>query len=330
MRKWLSFIVPVYNAEKYLAECINSLLDQDFPLDEYEILLMNDGSTDNSLSIAENYAKQYKNIRVFTHVNMGVSYTRNEGLKKAEGEYIWFIDNDDRVATNILPVLFKQTQELQPDMLVFNYVRFIGTNYWRYKAFDAKESSLKTGIELFQDFYFEPAMWNKLLSRTFLLENNLNFVIKGLCEDVELSTRCFYHAKKAKSLALDALFYRIVENSPSHSEASRVPMVEGQLKCYKANYDYMKKHPCTKFWMRVFVLDLRRFHATLDKLVCPDAEKKVFIKKEKKLTQKVIRHLPIVFSRDYAILLLCATLPIVVLKSQRFLRTLKSKFMEKQ
>lgn len=328
MRKWLSFIVPVYNAEKYLAECIDSLLDQNFPLNEYEILLMNDGSTDTSLSIAENYAKEHKNIRVFSHTNAGVSYTRNEGLKKAEGQYVWFIDNDDRVVKNILPVLFKQTQKLRPDMLVFNYIRFMGTNHWRYKAFDAKESTIKTGIELFMDFYFEPAMWNKLLSRTFLLENDLNFALKGLCEDVELSTRCFFHARKAKVLAVDALYYRIVEESPSHNEASRVPMVEGQFKCYETNYDYMKKHPCAKFWMRVFVLDLRRIHATLDKLICSRKEKNIYIDREKELTKRVIRHLPIVFSRDYVILLLCATLPTFILISQRILKKLKTKLMK--
>ena len=80
MEKWLSFIVPVYNVEDYLSECVDSLLNQDVPSELYEIILYDDGSTDGSLRIAQKYGADYANIRVFTHLNSGAAETRNEAI----------------------------------------------------------------------------------------------------------------------------------------------------------------------------------------------------------------------------------------------------------
>lgn len=85
MEKWLSFIVPVYNVEDYLSECVDSLLNQDVPSELYEIILYDDGSTDGSLRIAQKYGAGYANIRVFTHPNSGAAETRNEAIEKAVG-----------------------------------------------------------------------------------------------------------------------------------------------------------------------------------------------------------------------------------------------------
>ncbi|WP_294588184.1 glycosyltransferase [uncultured Bacteroides sp.] len=322
MQKWLSFIVPVYNAEKYLAECIDSMLNQDFPLEQYEIILVNDGSTDNSLCIAKEYAGKYDNIHLFTHPNSGVSYTRNEGLRRAKGEYVWFVDSDDCVAENILPVLFEQTREFNLDMLIFNYVRFRGTHYWKYKAFYFKDSPLDTGIKLFEDFYYEVAMWNRLVSRAFLLANNLQFVIARFSEDSELSVRCFYHAKRVKAIAVDAIYYRVVDGSLSHNEMNWTAIVESSLECLDNHYNYMITHPCDVFWMRAFVLDLRRIHIAIDKLTSSD-ERKAFCKKEKAIVGKIIHHLPIYLNFDFVILALCAISPMLILKIQYLLRKVK-------
>ena len=104
--KILSFIVPVYNAEKYLRCCLDSLLEQDVPKEEYEILCINDGSKDGSLHILQEYAEKYENVIVIDKPNEGVSATRNLGIEKAQGEYIWFIDADDWIARNCLGYIF--------------------------------------------------------------------------------------------------------------------------------------------------------------------------------------------------------------------------------
>lgn len=98
---FLSFIIPVYNAETYLKECLESILMQDLSHDEYEIICVNDGSTDRSPDLL----KEYDNIRVIDQENTGVSAARNLGLDTAAGEYVWFVDADDFIGKNILNML---------------------------------------------------------------------------------------------------------------------------------------------------------------------------------------------------------------------------------
>ena len=93
----LSIIIPVYNTEEYLPRCLNSCLEQDLLANEYEIIAINDGSSDNSLQILNAYALKYPNIRVINQENRGLGATRNRGLNLAIGEYIWFVDSDDWV-----------------------------------------------------------------------------------------------------------------------------------------------------------------------------------------------------------------------------------------
>ena len=102
---FLSFIIPVYNAETYLKECLESILQQDLSHDEYEIICVNDGSTDRSLDFLKEYEKIYDNIRVINQENSGVSAARNIGLDTAEGEYVWFVDADDFIGRNVLNML---------------------------------------------------------------------------------------------------------------------------------------------------------------------------------------------------------------------------------
>lgn len=98
----LSIIIPVYNAEKHLSRCLDSLLEQGIPPEDYEIICINDGSRDASISILKEYAQKHPNIIVVDKENEGVSATRNKGLDMARGEYVWFIDADDWVAKDFL------------------------------------------------------------------------------------------------------------------------------------------------------------------------------------------------------------------------------------
>ena len=98
-----SIIVPIYNVEKYLARCIDSILDQDYA--NYEIILVNDGSTDNSLLIAEKYSKKYSNIILINKENGGLSDARNVGLDTAKGQYVIFLDSDDAIDKNALKTI---------------------------------------------------------------------------------------------------------------------------------------------------------------------------------------------------------------------------------
>lgn len=120
----LSIIIPVYNVEKYLGRCLDSLLKQDLDLADYEIIAVNDGSTDASESILQKYAGEYANLKWVTTANQGVSEARNHGCNMAEGEYLLFVDADDYVAPNTLNQIYQTLVRNQLDVLVMDYT------YW--------------------------------------------------------------------------------------------------------------------------------------------------------------------------------------------------------
>lgn len=117
----LSIIVPIYNVESYLRKCVDSLLAQDLPESAYEIILVDDGSTDASGDIANEYAERYANIRVIHQVNGGLSAARNTGIDAAQGNYIQFVDSDDYLEPNVLSGLVEKMERDELDVLRFNY-----------------------------------------------------------------------------------------------------------------------------------------------------------------------------------------------------------------
>ena len=121
---FLSFIIPVYNVEKFLAECLDSLLDQDIPKEDYEILCINDGSTDGSLAILREYEARYANIRVIDKENGGVSSVRNMGIEAAKGDYVWMADSDDLIAHHFLGYLREVARSSDPDIIDFGAYHF--------------------------------------------------------------------------------------------------------------------------------------------------------------------------------------------------------------
>lgn len=117
----LSIIVPVYNVEAYLQKCVTSLLDQDLPASDYEIILVDDGSTDGSGARCDALAAGHGNIRVIHQRNRGLSGARNAGIAAAAGKYVLFVDSDDFLEPNVLGGLVKQGEEEDLDILRFNY-----------------------------------------------------------------------------------------------------------------------------------------------------------------------------------------------------------------
>ena len=113
----ISLILPVYNVEEYLGKCIESCLSQNLPRSEYEIIIVIDGSTDNSIQVAKRYQSENDNIRIVERENGGLSAARNTGLKEARGKYIWFIDSDDYIQKNVLVDIVRQMNQLNLDSL---------------------------------------------------------------------------------------------------------------------------------------------------------------------------------------------------------------------
>lgn len=194
----LSIIIPVYNVEEYVSSCLESCLKQDIPRSDYEIIVVNDGSTDGSLKKLVDYQQKYNNIKLINQRNQGLSVARNVGLQHAEGDYIWYVDSDDTIAENCLKEILDQLDE-SIDMLQVcaQYVYEDSCKHLPYDydinwhgIIDGKTAIAFGGLPA-------PAPFT-LYKRKFLLENKLFFVPGLLHEDCEFKPKATYLAKGIK------------------------------------------------------------------------------------------------------------------------------------
>lgn len=162
---FLSVIIPVYNAEKFIGPTLDSLLNQD--ISDYEILCVNDGSNDSSPEILERYAAAHPRVRVIHKENGGVTSARNTGLKAAEGEFIWFVDADDLVKEHSFGKLRALAQNC--DRVIFGAYEF--TDEMTEEAWSrSRENTLTTNSS-----FYDSVVWRSLLRREFLLQHDLFF-----------------------------------------------------------------------------------------------------------------------------------------------------------
>ena len=186
----ISAIVPVYNVEKYLKECLDSIINQ--TLTDIEIICINDGSTDNSLKILNEYAEKDKRVKIFTQKNQGLSIARNNGMKYAKGEYISFIDSDDYIELNTFEKLYDKATRDDLDILMFKSFVY-DEQKQKINEFDAYHD-----LEVFDKFIknifchldtkefthrISVTSWSKIYKTDFLKSNEINFPEKLLFED---------------------------------------------------------------------------------------------------------------------------------------------------
>lgn len=166
----ISIIIPVYQADKYLRECLDSVVYQN--LNDYEVLCVDDGSTDQSAAIIKQYAKKYPFIRYFYQTNRGVSAARNLGLQKASGKYVMFVDADDWIKKNTLKYLFQKAEQFYTDILVYGgqASSFFDTSDWiRDALFPKNKLYVKDSIHaLLYENGSRPCVVNKLFLRDIL------------------------------------------------------------------------------------------------------------------------------------------------------------------
>lgn len=215
--KKISVIVPVYNAESYLSQCIESILKQDY--NDIEVLLVDDGSSDNSAQICEEYRSRYSKIKVFLQKNSGVSSARNKGIQYARGDYIVFVDADDYLPESY--VLSHMMAAIgDADILVGNYMRL-----WNGNLLPAKSCSDFSGFPReeatfrFRGFFSVGTLsyvWCKMYRRYFLLENQLRFENYAYAEDKLFNCFCYIRRCKYAFLPETVYVYRKNDASVSH------------------------------------------------------------------------------------------------------------------
>ena len=210
----LSIIVPIYNVQDYLRECLDSILNQG--LDSVEVILVNDGSTDASGNIARSYVEEYSCFTLIEQENQGLSVARNVGIENAKGKYILFLDSDDYLLNSGVSKLLKKIDENQLDLIVGNYKQISDDGELKSNKFD-EISSPFYGRSWFKErlkkHQHEPAAWLRIYRRSYLLENKLFFVPQLINEDQLFSIQLF--CTDPKMMCLDTVFYYYRQRSGS-------------------------------------------------------------------------------------------------------------------
>lgn len=208
----LTFIVPFYNVESYIEECIRSLYNQNIPQSEYEVICVDDCSQDGSRAIVERLQNEYPTLKLLVHTeNKRQGGARNTGLKVAQGEYMWFVDSDDQVIPNVLGNLLALAEKSELDMLQFNYVRSAEENG---NANHDEIGEIQDGeTYLFGDKspkWSEKVIgpWLQLFRRQFLIDNHLIFIERIQYEDTDFVIHAFLKAKRVQYYPIDAYIYR--------------------------------------------------------------------------------------------------------------------------
>lgn len=199
-QKQLSIIVPIYNVEKYVRACMESIYRQGLDEDRFEVIIVNDGTKDRSMEVIADIIQQHSNISVINQENQGLSVARNNGIAAAKGEYILMPDSDDLLIENSLKPLLEKALETKVDLVVADFLKMTeqeSTNLQKItqKVFHIQE---KTGEELFLEDLSPYAcfVWHTLYRRDFLLDCQLKFIPGIYIQDIPFTHECYLRANR--------------------------------------------------------------------------------------------------------------------------------------
>lgn len=210
MQPMVSIIVPIYNAEQYLRRCVDSILNQEYT--DFELLLVNDGSTDASGDICEEYGDQDPRVIVIQKENTGVSDSRNRALDRARGKYLQFLDSDDWITPDATRLFVRAAEEYGCDMVISDFYRVVGERL--SPKGDIEEEGVLTREEFAAhmmenpaDFYYG-VLWNKLYRRDIVEEHNLRMDTDiSWCEDFMFNLEYIRYAKVFYALHAPIYYY---------------------------------------------------------------------------------------------------------------------------
>lgn len=228
----ISVIVPCYNAEKYVEETLKSVLNQSFK--DYEIICLNDGSTDGTLEILNRYQNLYTNIQVISSENHGSSYQRNTGIQRAQGKYIYYMDSDDLIKENCLEILYQYAEADNLDIVYFEADSFyenkeIGdefpqflTLYHRHKDYDGIYDGRSLYIQMENAGDIKMQVGLQFVRRQFLIDNDIRFGKERYFEDNLYTVRAMLKADRARCVRDNLYLRRVRGNSVMTSGKSKI------------------------------------------------------------------------------------------------------------
>ncbi len=321
----LSIIIPVYNAEQYLPLCLDSIFGASVDPELYEVITIDDCSSDHSYEILQQYAQRHPNLRCSRHeVNLQLGETRNDGIRQARGEYVWFVDSDDKVKTENLPKLFRILESRQLDLIAFNYTRFCDTGEYRMDRYHLTASPVLSGMDLYTHSHSFPAPWNKIYRRSMLTDNKLFFVPKRLPEDQGWLTECYLHARKAQSFDIELYCWHVTPGSVSNDLRRVGQYINGFTALIEEQTAMMTTYSAPLFWTHnMFYLftgyNARIWQAVSEGLIS-DMEYEQRLRWEKERVDAVLKLLPFSFCREYLCMCLLRVCPGLFIKTRNLVR----------
>lgn len=212
----ISFVVPVYNVEQYLERCLDSILDSSLTEEQYEVIIVNDGSTDNSAVIGQKYCNTYPNISMVTQKNQGLSAARNTGIEHAKGEYLWFPDSDDYFESKMIKEaydLLMKNHDLDMMITCCNVIE--GNSNRRGDFYPQFSGKPMCGRDAVLNGYEPSAVWDIIYRTAFIKGNDLRFYYGISHQDVEFNLRMM--ALSQKVLFTDIVTYNYIKRLGSIS-----------------------------------------------------------------------------------------------------------------
>ncbi len=203
----LSIIIPMYNVEQYINKCVTSTYNQGLSENEFEIIMVDDESPDNSLSVAKEIAKSHSNIRIISQKNKGLGGARNTGIKHAKGSYLLFLDSDDYLLPNAFKDIISIAIDNELDILEFGCQGVLPNGKIAYEVSMNSNGEIYNGVDYYNMLKYMNSACNKLYNRKLLLENNNLFLEKIYIEDFEFNTRVFYYSNKVMAINNIAAHY---------------------------------------------------------------------------------------------------------------------------
>lgn len=274
--KKVSIIIPVYNVQNYLEECVKSVIEQTYK--NIEIILVDDGSTDNSGKIADTFAIEYENITCVHKENGGLSDARNCGLDNANGEYIFFVDSDDFLPLNACEILVKAIEEKDSDYIVANYINCDedGT-LWNKPAFEqGKYKSFKVEIKDYEDSFYimNSSVCNKIFRKSFLDKHKVRFTVGVPAEDAIFTMNCFINSEKVYYIPDIIYCYRQRRSASSISTNCNEKYFKGISKAYKIIYDLFNDNNELEFYRFFYAKSMTYiFYKFIDSILLSDEER---------------------------------------------------------
>lgn len=249
-QKTFSIIVPVYNVDKYLSDCLDSIFTQTFR--DFEVISINDASTDNSYSILIDYASKHPNMKVINLIkNQGLSHARNVGMDIANGKYFIFVDSDDMIATDMLEILWKNIRDENIDLLYFNMEFLIEANWAKQKVRDVNYTEFEgiySGMQMFAKLYknkqLKVEVCRQLYAKKFIEDNCLRFYEGILHEDNLFSFLCAMKAKRVRNINDKLYIYR--QRNGSIMSSVNEKRMDSLIIVISEIYHYWKENPLTQ------------------------------------------------------------------------------------